>query len=609
MWTDNASKIDMLFYEPYAEIIADTALNVENEDPLTIGVFGLWGAGKSTLLNLIEDKVETEKGILCVTINAWMFEGYEDAKTAMMEALLEGLCEEDISTDLKEKFRKLCKRVDLFKVGTKVVSNAAPLIASIVAGNPLPFVLSIPKEAEEIGKTVKKVSESLQSVKNDYLKDVSDDDSDSMVSNIRKFRKEFEEAISDKNIKRVVILVDDLDRCQPERIIETLEAIKLFLAVRKTTFVIAADENVIQYAIKKKYPVIDGQGDFELDKEYIEKIIQLPILIPELSLKDVQNYLLLLSYQKYLSDESFSKLIISLKNKRMMTASKPISISQINELMKESNIAVANQDEAFENVKIISDIAPVVASSLKGNPRQAKRFLNTFITKRRLSELYYGKDIDLKILAKLLVLHKLDPELFVTLNEWNKSFDGEIKEFREMLEASDSDENYKKWKTSKMKRWVECEPVELDKYCLDKYFYLTREALSNSSEDRAILSDKVKELLERVNSFTSGQEKQFVLDVKKCDSDEMNELMPQLERLIMNGKISPVLYQALYVEMEAYRKNIIDALKKRNTPIEMPEVPALSAMYSIDSDSITELVEYLTEKKLIKATIAKRIVK
>ena len=158
MWTDNASKIDMLFYEPYAEIIADTALNVDNEDPLTIGVFGLWGAGKSTLLNLIEDKVETEKGILCVTINAWMFEGYEDAKTAMMEALLEGLCEEDISTDLKEKFRKLCKRVDLFKVGTKVVSTAAPLIASIVAGNPLPFVLSIPKEAEEIGKTVKKVS-------------------------------------------------------------------------------------------------------------------------------------------------------------------------------------------------------------------------------------------------------------------------------------------------------------------------------------------------------------------------------------------------------------------------------------------------------------------
>lgn len=47
MWLDNASDIDILFYEPYARIIADFAKN-EEYNPLTIGVFGLWGAGKST---------------------------------------------------------------------------------------------------------------------------------------------------------------------------------------------------------------------------------------------------------------------------------------------------------------------------------------------------------------------------------------------------------------------------------------------------------------------------------------------------------------------------------------------------------------------------------
>lgn len=52
MWLDNASDIDILFYEPYARIIADIAKNKEY-NPLTIGVFGLWGAGKSTLLKLI----------------------------------------------------------------------------------------------------------------------------------------------------------------------------------------------------------------------------------------------------------------------------------------------------------------------------------------------------------------------------------------------------------------------------------------------------------------------------------------------------------------------------------------------------------------------------
>ena len=55
MWIDNASNLDLLFYEPYAEIIAEDAISL-GDDPLTIGVFGLWGAGKSTLLKLIEDK-------------------------------------------------------------------------------------------------------------------------------------------------------------------------------------------------------------------------------------------------------------------------------------------------------------------------------------------------------------------------------------------------------------------------------------------------------------------------------------------------------------------------------------------------------------------------
>lgn len=49
MWLDNASDIDILFYEPYARIIADIAKN-EQYNPLTVGVFGLWGAGKSGVL-------------------------------------------------------------------------------------------------------------------------------------------------------------------------------------------------------------------------------------------------------------------------------------------------------------------------------------------------------------------------------------------------------------------------------------------------------------------------------------------------------------------------------------------------------------------------------
>ena len=57
MWLDNASEVDILFYEPYANVIADISQN-PNYKPLTIGVFGVWGAGKSTLLKLIKQKID-----------------------------------------------------------------------------------------------------------------------------------------------------------------------------------------------------------------------------------------------------------------------------------------------------------------------------------------------------------------------------------------------------------------------------------------------------------------------------------------------------------------------------------------------------------------------
>ena len=164
MWTDNASKIDMLFYKPYAEIVSEIAIETDI-DPLTIGILGLWGAGKSTLLNLIEQRYEGKDGIICVMINAWMFESYEDAKTAIMEALLRELEERIPAEETKKKFRTLLKKIDFFKLGTKVVSSAAPVVASIASGTPLPLLFSVPQNAKVIGGVIKNISDSVQNIK------------------------------------------------------------------------------------------------------------------------------------------------------------------------------------------------------------------------------------------------------------------------------------------------------------------------------------------------------------------------------------------------------------------------------------------------------------
>lgn len=66
---------------------------------------------------------------------------------------------------------------------------------------------------------------------------------------MRTFREKFASLLEDSNIESHVVLIDDLDRCSPERIIENLEAIKLFLNVDRTAFVIGAGPRIVRHAI------------------------------------------------------------------------------------------------------------------------------------------------------------------------------------------------------------------------------------------------------------------------------------------------------------------------------------------------------------------------
>lgn len=615
MWTDNASKIDMLFYKPYADIISEMSVNTD-KNPLTVGVFGIWGAGKSTLLNLISDLYKEKDGIICVTINAWMFENYEDAKTAIMEAMLRELKEEEkIPDKVKGSLAGLIKKIDFFKIGTKVVSSSAPIITSLITGNPLPLVLKLPSNAKEIETTIKGLSDSVKGIKDNYLKD-DEIVNDSVVNNVRNFRNEFEKTLELDEIKRVVVLIDDLDRCQPERIVETLEVIKLFLSVKKTTFIIAADENVIQYAIKKKYPNIDG-FNVELDKEYIEKMIQVPIQIPELSSKDVQNYLLLLVLQKYMNFEKFQNLLCVISDNKLMVKSNVIEIDQIEELFGSINDCVSfeKKEEYKEVIDVILKIRKIASVTLNGNPRQVKRFLNTFITKRNLSKLYYGdEELDMAIMAKLLILHKLNPDLFNQLNVWNSNFNTETdsgnEQYRLMRKGLDNVEInsvYQKWYKPRIKAWINCPPVELEEENLDKYFYLTREILNQVESLESNLSEASKMILDRIGNMSQALAPNVVEDMKKLNSLDLDDVMTIIIKRIQKGNVESYFYVLLFKEFDNYRSEIVEGIKKDDSKIEASQMASIKTMYNIDKDMIDSLLQDLLINKRISRSIIDKI--
>lgn len=614
MWTDNASKIDMLFYKPYADIVSETAIGTD-EEPLTVGIFGLWGAGKSTLLNLIGKNYEGNKDAIYVSINAWMFENYEDAKTAIMEALLRELKDnEKIPIKIRKSFVSLIKKIDFLKIGTKAAATAAPVIASFVTGNPLPLVLNLPNEAKEIETAIKSVSDSVRGIKDDYLKDDETVD-DSVVNNIRNFRNEFEKTLESEEINRVVVLIDDLDRCQPERIIETLEAIKLFLSVKKTSFIIAADENVIQYAIKKKYPNIDG-FNIELDKEYIEKMIQVPIQIPELSPKDVQNYLLLLVLQKYMEPNEFEILVSKIEQEKLMVQSDVIEVERLEEIYGSLNDSISFEDrkEYKEVVGAILQIRKIASHTLKGNPRQIKRFLNTFILKRKLSKMYYGDDLDMCIMAKLLILHKLNPDLFNQLNVWNSNFNQETdsgneqyKLMRQGIEESNPASEYQKWYKPRIKAWVMCPPVELEKENLDRYFYLTREILIQSDDLESNLSEASKAMLDRIGHLSAPLVPRVVNDMRQMNSSDLDDVMTIIIKRIEKGNIESYFYASLFKEFTDYRRDIIDGILKDESKIEPSQLPSLKSMYTADQAITSELLDKLLSDKRITQAVIKKI--
>jgi predicted KAP-like P-loop ATPase len=118
MCLDDVSKVDMLAYEPYAELIYNIATS-KRLNLLTIGLFGNWGSGKSTLLNLVDKKIK-DKGeppkVISIMINAWMFEGYDDAKTALMDSILRVISEnKSIAKECQvSKHKKLCSKIKKF---------------------------------------------------------------------------------------------------------------------------------------------------------------------------------------------------------------------------------------------------------------------------------------------------------------------------------------------------------------------------------------------------------------------------------------------------------------------------------------------------------------
>src|SRR5262249_38941238 len=125
---------------------------------------------------------------------------------------------------------------------------------------------------------------------------------------IGEFREDFGKLLQRLPIKALVVFIDDLDRCLPENIVDTFEALRLFLAVDKTAFVIGADQRIVYHENGMGYPK-RGDESVDIGRHYLEKIIQTPLNIPPLEPMESEGYLNLLGCQRHLTPLNFYRLV------------------------------------------------------------------------------------------------------------------------------------------------------------------------------------------------------------------------------------------------------------------------------------------------------------
>lgn len=325
---------DGLGFETYARVLASAALGTKG--PFTIGIFGNWGTGKTSLMKMVEGKLlrQNEKQLLTVWFNAWRFEKEEHPIIPLVATIVAAI---EKNTAFMDK---------LGETGNKLVRS----LRAIAYGFSTKAKISVPGFAEiEAGFVAKDMIDRDEKLANDPLLDRS------------LYFRAFESLSKVKMGARtkIVVLIDDLDRCFPDRAVKLLESIKLVLSQPGFVFLLGVARAVLEGYLNHRYSRQFGTSTRH-GGAYLDKIVQLPFYVPPHSERMA---------------ELWSKLLDRVDPKRR---------------------------KEFEK------LFPVVEHACGANPRASIRFINNLLVDYEIS----GGQVPISFFAVTRGLQQRWPDLF-----------------------------------------------------------------------------------------------------------------------------------------------------------------------------------------------------
>ncbi len=428
---DHETAVDFLNYEAVANTVV-ALLKQNRQNALTFGIHGDWGAGKSSVLTMVQAAMKDDDSVACLWFNGWAFQGFDDTKTVLIEVIITELLRQRKSIEkVKDLGGRLLKRIDTLKLARR----ATGLAINFLTGLPSPDQMATAFESiQALAGSVKSMSptdiEGKLTEIGGFLKPAEER---SIPEQIYHFRQEFKELLEVAKIDQLVVLIDDLDRCLPATAIDTLEAIRLFLFVDKTAFIIGADEGMIEYAVREHFPNLPlGTGPVPYARNYLEKLIQVPFRIPALGVQESRAYVTLLLVQTLVGEDhvGFKTLLAKARqslNRPWLGAT--ISQADVRAVDKD------RRDDLDAAFVIAQQIGPILAEGTKGNPRQIKRFLNALYIRMTIaSERGFGDIMNPAVLGKLMLAERFQPDFYEYLATEAMAGDGAA--LREMEAAA-----------------------------------------------------------------------------------------------------------------------------------------------------------------------------
>jgi GTPase SAR1 family protein len=287
---------------------------IKNSYPkFTIGIFGDWGTGKTTLMNSIVQFLKDDKNIVVVRFESWRYEREDQfALIPLLKTIAFAF------PGNEERYQDIKQRL---KSGATSLLKKTPDIISSVLAKYL---------GDQAGKITKEMIEDLRKEVNAKVELLVEVDRDTLYfDGFEDIRKEIIKIRKENLSFRIVVFIDDLDRCSPKKTLEVLESIKIFLGMEGFIYVLGLSHDIISKLIDLEYKESGVKGE-----QYIKKIIQIPITLPKWNNEDIIDLVLNL-VEKGIINEDY-------------------------------------QEKIKENIDLIS-------VAIEHNPREIKRFLNNFI--------------------------------------------------------------------------------------------------------------------------------------------------------------------------------------------------------------------------------------